>query len=376
MAPAICDNRRMFNFKKRLANVRRQLTTSHQPANLLVSNRTNIFYLTGFTGSAGYLLVTPDQTTLLTDGRYTTQVQQECPSLDVEIQRHGETLIALLCRVLKQAKISELAFEAPSVSKATFDELESKLPQVSLIASSGLIESLRRIKDPQEIAAIRRSIRVNERTFEVIRAQMTGDLTEREIGFNLEHQMRQFGASRCCFEPIVAAGANAALPHATPGATRIGDHPLLLIDWGADLDHYASDLTRVLATSDKISAKFRKVYDTVLAAQLAAIDAIRPGAIASDVDEAAREVIADAGFGKRFTHSLGHGIGLEVHEGPGLRASQKTELKAGMVVTVEPGIYLPNWGGVRIEDDILVTPDGCEVLSELPKQLDACIVCV
>lgn len=366
----------MLNFQKRIAKLRQQLAASDNPANLLVSNLTNIFYLTGFTGSSGYLLVTTDQTTLLTDGRYTTQAQQECPDLNVEIQRQGETLLELLSRTLKQAKIHELAFESTSITKATFDELETKLPQVNLVPTSGSIEALRMIKDKHEIAAIRKSIRVNERTFEVIRAQMTGNQTEREIGFNLEHQMRQFGASRCCFEPIVAAGANAALPHATPGDSRIGDSPLLLIDWGADVDHYASDLTRVLATSEKISAKFRKVYDTVLAAQLAAIDAIRPGAVASDIDVAARKVITDAGFGKRFTHSLGHGIGLEVHEGPGLRSTQKTELEAGMVVTVEPGIYIPNWGGVRIEDDILVTPDGCEVLSELPKQLDACIVCI
>jgi len=366
----------MFNFQKRLSKLRRQLTAGDQPANLLVSNRTNIFYLTGFTGSSGNLLVTPQQTTLLTDGRYTTQVQQECPDLDVEIQKPSETLIDLVIRILKRSKLTELGFEANSINKATFDQIESNSPQVNLASTAGIVESLRMIKDKQEIAAIRKSIRINERTFEVIRAQMTGDQTEREIGFNLEHQMRQFGATRCCFDPIVAVGPNAALPHATPGATRIGENPILLIDWGAEVDHYASDLTRALWVGNKISARFRKVHDTVLSAQLAAIDAIRPGAIASEVDGIARKVIEDAGFGKRFTHSLGHGMGLNVHEGPGLRSTQDTELKTGMVVTVEPGIYIPGWGGIRIEDDILVTPDGCEVLSELPKQLDMCIVSV
>ena len=366
----------MYNFEKRISKLRRQVSGGDQPANLLVSNRTNIFYLTGFTGSSGNLLVTPDRTTLLTDGRYTTQVQQECPGLEVEIQRQGETLIALLSRVLKKSKIIELAYEADSVSKATFDQLSSKLPQVSLSSTSGVVESLRMIKDKQEIDAIRKSIRVNERTFEVIRAQMAAHQTEREIGFNLEHQMRQFGATGCCFEPIVAVGPNAALPHATPGSTQIGENPILLIDWGAEVDHYASDLTRALWIGPKISARFRKVYDAVLAAQLAAIEAIRPGALASDIDGIARKVIEDAGFGKRFTHSLGHGMGLNVHEGPGLRSNQATELKAGMVVTVEPGIYIPNWGGIRIEDDILVTADRAEVLSELPKVLDMCIVSV
>ena len=366
----------MFNFQKRIAKLRRQLAAPDQPNNLLVSNRTNIFYQTGFTGSAGYLLVTPGRTTLLTDGRYTTQVEQECPDIDVEIQRQGETLIELLGRFLKKSKINELGFEATAITKATFDQLSTKIPQVDFVSTSGVVESLRIIKDKQEIAAIQKSIRVNERTFEVIRAQMSGDQTEREIGFNLEHQMRQFGATGCCFEPIVACGANAALPHATPGATRIAHNPILLVDWGAEVDHYVSDLTRTLWIGSKISAKFRKVYDAVLAAQLAAIDAIRPGAITSDIDGIARKIIEDAGFGKRFTHSLGHGMGLNVHEGPGLRSNQGTELKTGMVVTVEPGIYIPNWGGIRIEDDILVTADGCEVLSELPKQLDACIVSV
>lgn len=366
----------MFNFQKRIAKLRRQLAAADQPNNLLVSNRTNIFYLTGFTGSAGYLLVTPERTTLLTDGRYTTQVQQECPGLNAEIQRQGETLNELLGRFTRKSKIGDLSIESSSLTKASFDQIESKLKTVNLVSTTGFIESLRMIKDKQEIDAIRKSIRVNERTFEVIRAQLTGDQTEREVGFNLEHQMRQFGATGCCFEPIVAVGANAALPHATPGATRIDQNPILLIDWGAEVDHYVSDLTRALWIGSKISAKFCKVYDAVLAAQMAAIDAIRPGAITGDIDGIARKVIEDAGFGKRFTHSLGHGIGLNVHEGPGLRSNQGSELKTGMVVTVEPGIYVPGWGGIRIEDDILVTADGCEVLSELPKQLDACIVSV
>ena len=376
MAPAICNNRDMFNFQKRLAKLRRQLSAGDQPANLLVSNLTNIFYLTGFTGSAGNLLVTPEQTTLLTDGRYATQVQQECPGIEAEIQRQGETLIELLGRFTKKAKITELAYEADAVSKATFDQWSSKMPQANLVSTSGIIESLRMVKDKQEIEAIRKSIRINERTFNVIRAQLSGDQTEQEISFNLEHQMRQFGATGCSFKPIVGVGPNAALPHATPGATRIDENPILLIDWGAMVDHYISDLTRTLWVGPKISARFRKVYEAVLAAEQAAIAAIRPGALTSDLDGIARKVIEDAGFGKRFNHSLGHGIGLNVHEGPGLRSNQSTELKSGMVVTVEPGIYIPNWGGIRIEDDILVTPDGYETLSELPKQLDECIVTV
>ncbi len=198
-------------------------------------------------------------------------------------------------------------------------------------------------------------------------------MTEKQVAADLEHQIRRFGGKGLSFPAIVAGGAWAALPHAVPGDRKIGDDDFTLIDWGANAGLYISDLTRVLVTG-KISPKLDKIYNIVLEAQLAGIEAIRPGVTCGEVDAAARSVIAKAGYGKQFGHGLGHGIGLEVHEAPRLGGNQETELKPGMVVTVEPGIYIPGWGGVRIEDDILVTKKGHEVLSNVPKELKECLV--
>jgi Xaa-Pro aminopeptidase len=198
-------------------------------------------------------------------------------------------------------------------------------------------------------------------------------MTEQQVSNELEYQARQFGAKRMSFETIVAVGPRAALPHARPTGRRIGESDFTLIDWGVNEGLYMSDLTRMLATA-KISPKLRKLYGVVLKAQLAGIDAIRPGATCEAVDRAARNVIEKAGYGKHFGHGLGHGVGLEIHEAPRLAQGQTRELKPGMIVTVEPGVYFPGWGGIRIEDDVLVTRTGHEVLTSVPKELDECLV--
>ena len=228
------------------------------------------------------------------------------------------------------------------------------------------------VKDREEVAEIRRAIDQAERAFTVLRASLRPEQTEKEVADNLEHQMRLFGAKRASFESIVAVGPRAALPHARPTSQRIGASDFVLVDWGAD-SLYKSDLTRVLVTG-KIPPKLERIYGVVLKAQLRGIEAIRPGISCEEVDSAARKVIEDAGFGRNYGHGLGHGIGLDIHEGPRLGQGQKNILQPGMVVTVEPGIYLPGWGGVRIEDDVLVTKTGHEVLTSLPKQWsDACL---
>jgi Xaa-Pro aminopeptidase len=229
------------------------------------------------------------------------------------------------------------------------------------------------IKDKQELGEIIRSIRMAERAFEVMRASLRPEQTEKQIADEMEHQIRLFGGAGFAFTPIVGVGPRAALPHGRPSQREVAESPFMLVDWGAKAGLYMSDLTRVLAT-DTISAKLQKVHSTVLAAQEAAIEAIAPGVPLADVDAAARSVIEQAGFGKRFGHGLGHGFGLEIHENPRMSTISKGELQAGMVVTVEPGIYIPGWGGVRLEDDVLVTRDGHEVLSTLPKRLEECVV--
>jgi Xaa-Pro aminopeptidase len=227
------------------------------------------------------------------------------------------------------------------------------------------------VKDREEIGAIRAAIDCAERAFTMARAGLRLDDTEKDLADQIEAAQRRLGASGSSFPPIVAVGAHAALPHYRPGGvTRIGDSDFVLVDWGASRAGYKSDLTRVVVTG-KVSPKFTNVYQSVLRAQALAIAAIRPGAKAGDVDALARSVLDEAGLGSYFDHGLGHGIGLEIHESPRLRKDAETVLRPGMVVTVEPGVYLPGWGGVRIEDDVLVTPDGHEVLTHVPRELDS-----
>ncbi|MGI9456499.1 MAG: M24 family metallopeptidase, partial [Aeoliella sp.] len=247
-----------------------------------------------------------------------------------------------------------------------------KLEHVNLTSADGLVEALRIVKDKSEVDATKLACYQAARAFQVARARITPETTENEIAAELEYQARRFGAKGLSFTPIVAVGPRAALPHAGPTDRRIGESDFTLIDWGANSGLYMSDLTRMVVTG-RLSQKFRKIYQVVLEAQLAGIDAIRPGVTCEYVDSAARKVITKARYGKQFGHGLGHGTGLEIHEAPRLAKGQdKIKLQPGMIVTVEPGIYLPGWGGIRIEDDILVTKTGHEVLTDVPKELEDC----
>jgi Xaa-Pro aminopeptidase len=340
---------------------------------LLVTNFVNVTYLSGFTGDDSYLLVGCDGEGIISDPRYTTQLGEECQGLDLHIRKPGVTMVDMVAKIIRHAKLSHVAFEADSMTVALRDQLAEKLPQVQFCPTTGLVERLRAVKDADEIARLREAIWMAERAFGVIRAKLRPEQTEKAIADELEHQMRQFGARGCGFPSIIAAGPRAALPHARATNQPIGSSDFVLIDWGADGNLYKSDLTRILVTG-KISPKLERVYRVVLNAQEQAIQAIRPGAITHDVDGVARQVIADAGFGRCFGHGLGHGLGLEIHEAPRLAAKTRTVLQPGMVVTVEPGIYIPGWGGVRIEDDVLVTRSGYEVLTSVPKQLEQSVI--
>ena len=333
---------------------------------LLVTNFTNVTYLTGFTGDDSFLLLTPKSAVVISDGRYTQQLSEECPDVDVAIRKPGTEILAAVTKVVGSAKVRKLGIEAASMTVAFCSALTKELARVEILSTSNLVEQLREIKDSGEVAEIRTAIDIAQRAFAVVRASLRSDRTEKEIAYELEHQIRLFGGTSCSFIPIVGVGPRGALPHARLSQHCIGESDFVLIDWGASGELYVSDLTRVLVTG-KISTKLERIYGVVLKAQLAGIAAIKPGAVMRDVDSAARGVIEAAGFGPRFSHGLGHGIGLEIHEAPRLASNQERKLKAGMVVTVEPGIYLPGWGGVRIEDDILVTRTGHEVLSSVPK---------
>jgi Xaa-Pro aminopeptidase len=360
----------------RFAQRRKKLAQAVRKAGadaILITNFKNVTYLTGFTGDDSFLLVGAGVEVALSDPRYTQQLEEECPGLDLEIRSPGGTIFGLVEKTVKRAGAGRLAVESLSLTLHMRDRIATSLPEVELVPCNGLVEQQREIKDKEEIAEIREAVRLAEQAFGVIRAALRPEQTEREIAFELENQIRRFGGAGCGFPTIVAVGPRAALPHAVPTLQTVGSGDLLLIDWGATARLYRSDLTRVLVTG-RISPKLERIYGVVLRAQEQAIAAIRPGVLMSEVDATARQVIGKAGYAKQFGHGLGHGFGLEIHEAPRLAAHQDRPLKPGMVVTVEPGIYLPNWGGVRIEDDILVTRDGHEVLSSVPKALDRCVV--
>jgi Xaa-Pro aminopeptidase len=293
--------------------------------------------------------------------------------LALEIREPGVSMLAGTTKTIKNAKIGRLGLEGNSATLALQQSLVKELPKHEIVSTENLVERLRVIKDSKEIDATRVACLQARRAFDVVRAGVTPDMTELEFASELEYQARRFGAKCLSFPAIVAVGPRAALPHARPTSRKLGESDFTLVDWGVNSGLYMSDLTRIIVTG-KISPKLRKIYGVVLKAQLAAIDAIRPGVTCEEVDAVARRIITRAGFGKQFGHGLGHGTGLEIHEAPRLAVGQKTVLQPGMIVTVEPGIYVPDWGGVRIEDDILVTRSGHEVLTDVPKQLEDCVL--
>ncbi|ODT96573.1 MAG: aminopeptidase [Planctomycetes bacterium SCN 63-9] len=337
----------------------------------LVSSPTNVSYLTDFRGDASFLIVGKERDLLISDGRFTSQIEQECPGLEAHIRPVAQSMIEAVADVVAKSGMKSLTFETGSMLVSDFDELREATAGVDWVGRADRVEELRQIKDELEIEELREAIRIAERAFAMVRAGLRAEDTEKDAADALEGYLRRCGATSASFPPIVAVGQRSALPHAWPTSTsRIGDADFVLIDWGATAAQYRSDLTRVIVTG-KVTPTFEKVYRTVLAAQERGIAAIRPGVRGSEVDAEARSVIEEAGFGGFFNHGLGHGIGMEIHEAPRIRNGSEAILQPGMVVTVEPGIYLPDWGGIRIEDDVLVTPDGCEILTHVAKTPDS-----
>ncbi len=361
----------MHDHAKRRSRLR-TLVKKAGAAAILVTNQVNVRYLTGFTGSSGWLLLTKDEEILISDFRYITQIAEECGDLKVEIRTNSAPIHSAAAKVVKACGVSDLCIEGDSLTIDAHRQLAEGMEGVTMHPTSGWTAGLRAIKDSYEVSLIRRAIEMAQRTFTAVKSSLRADQTERLVAADIDRQIRLLGGEGVSFDPIVGVGPQAALPHANPGETRIGDFPFVLIDWGAVADGYRSDLTRVLATG-KIPPKLERIYKVVLEAQQAAIAAIKPGAVTKDVDNAARSVITSARHGKHFGHGLGHGLGLQIHETPFMGRTSEDVLQPGMVVTVEPGIYIPGFGGVRIEDDILVTKKGHEVLSSLPKSFEDCV---
>lgn len=373
---------RMIRLREKLAHSIPQKSAEDAPPlpdlppcdTLLVSDLENTRYLTGFSGSNALLIVRQNEAVFLTDGRYKLQAGREVPGWEIVIVPQGSVLAEVAGEHLKRLGSRRVGFEAAQLTVNGYEALRKAAPEgVELVARTGLVESVRAIKDADEIAALRAAIAIADECFEFIRQTVRAGMTEKQLAWEMETFMRSTkGAARLSFESIVGSGPQSALIHGRPTDRVIGSSgqpEFLLCDFGCELAGYCSDITRTFVVGGQPSPKQRDLYDAVLRAQLAAIAAIKPGATGKGVDSVAREVLTEAGYGDAFGHGLGHQLGRVVHDGQAFSQKAEVTLEAGMVVTVEPGAYLEDVGGVRIEDDVLVTATGCEVLTQSTKEL-------
>ena len=343
------------------------LLPTHEVDAILITAAPNVRYLSGFTGSNSAMLISREgQSILFTDPRYEIQAAQQT---DCRVVVTRKPLTQEAAGAVKRLKIRKLGFELTRLSFESHDTLHSQLAGSSeLKPVRSAVESLRMIKSDPELAAIRRSVETNSKAFDqALRKIKPGRTSEAGLAAEIEYLQRKLGAEGPSFESIVAAGDRSALPHATPGTRKLKPDDLLLIDMGATQDGYASDMTRVVNLG-KRAAKAKRYYKAVLEAQLAAIDAVRAGVPVARVDRAARNVLKAHGLDKLFVHSTGHGLGLEIHEAPKIGKKDKSRLAEGMAITIEPGVYLEGEFGIRIEDTVVVTRQGCEILTPTSKQ--------
>jgi Xaa-Pro aminopeptidase len=334
---------------------------------LLITRLPNARYLTGFTGSNAQALVRSGGCMFFSDGRYGEQARREVDG--VERVTYLETFDAALAEACARAPIARLGFEANAVTVRQLDRWNEALPDVELVPVGEEVEVLRQAKDTEELDMLRRAQAVTDQAFDDLLEFLALGRTERQVAFELERLLRRGGADGLAFAPIVAFGESAAEPHHEPGHRVLDEGDVIKLDFGAELGGYHTDMTRTVAFGEP-AAELKKVHDLVRQAQEAGIDAVRAGVNGAEVDLAARSVIEEAGYGQAFSHGLGHGVGLEIHEGPWLgRGRDEQALPVGAVVTIEPGIYLPGLGGVRIEDMVEVTDDGCRVLGAATRDL-------
>jgi len=326
----------------------------------------NVRYLTGFTGSNGALLALPGETIFFTDPRYAIQSSRE---ISCRTRVCKGPILTAVAAMVSAKRIRRLGFERAHLSYDGFDKLRTNMPvNTSLEPVSGWLEAHRMLKSESEIALIQRSVETNSKAFERAVRRVRPGIRERDLAAEIDHQMRRLGAEKPSFETIVASGERSALPHAHPTGAVLKSGQLVLVDMGAFQDRYASDMTRMLFLGTP-GARVKRLYRAVLEAQLAAIDAVRPGVTTAHVDRQARNVLKAHNLERAFVHSTGHGLGLEIHELPRIGRKDKTPLAAGMAITIEPGVYLEGVGGIRIEDTVVVTATGCEVLTPTGKEL-------
>ncbi len=335
---------------------------------LLITHLPNIRYLCGFTGSAGVLVITAREKVLLTDGRYTEQAKLEVKGAKVKIAKKP-ALAAAAEWLQKHPRLTRIGIEAAHLSVAERDSLAKAIRKgTKIVASPPIVEPLRMIKDEQEIASIRAACKLGVDLFGTLASKLRPKVTESQLAGELEFAARQAGAEQMAFSTIIAGGQRSALPHGRASSASIPAEGFVVCDFGVILAGYCSDMTRTVHVG-RPQTEASSAYEAVKEAQQAALDAIKPGTTVGEVDHAARKLLYNHGLGKFFTHSTGHGLGLEIHEAPKIAAAQKEVLRPGMVVTIEPGVYIPGKWGIRIEDTVVVTETGCEILTSCPKDL-------
>ncbi|MGI6631659.1 MAG: M24 family metallopeptidase [Bacillota bacterium] len=348
----------------KLSRVRQKMAEA-KVGGFLVTSHLNWRYLSGFKGDAGMLLITDRSAYLYTDSRYTEEATEEAPDFTVIQTGLDDDPVK---DTLNREGIKQVAFEKEHVTFSLFEKFQTRFEGVELKGVAGWIEDLRMVKTPEEIALITRAQEIADEAFSLITRSIKVGVTELEMALDLEFTMRRLGAEGLAFPIIAVSGARSSLPHGQPTANKVSGGDFLTFDFGARYEGYCSDETRtfVIGPLDK---KHKEVYEVVLEAQMAGLEAAKPGVLGKDIDKAARKVIDDAGYGQYFGHGAGHGVGLNVHEGPSAGKKGDTVLVPGMVVTVEPGIYIPGFGGCRIEDLVVITEGGKEILSSSPKDL-------
>lgn len=332
---------------------------------LVITNPYNIRYMTGFTGTSGVVIITEADALFITDFRYTQQATDQAPSFDVV--EHKQGIIKEIAIQVEKLGIKRIGFEKTDLTYATFEAYQKEI-SAELVPTMGLVEKLRLIKSDEEIVILKEAAKIADAAFDHILTVIKPGVTEIEVSNELEFFMRKQGATSSSFDIIVASGYRSALPHGVASDKKIETGELVTLDFGALYNGYCSDITRTVAVGE-ISDELHSIYDTVLQAQLKGVEGIKAGITAKEADALTRDYITEKGYGKYFGHSTGHGLGLEVHESPGLSFRSNEILEAGMIVTVEPGIYIPNVGGCRIEDDIIVTKDGNKRLNHSTKEL-------
>jgi len=349
-------------YRQRLAALRAEIAKRELDGYLILS-RMDQYWLTGFTGEDGLVLVTRRNVVLLTDGRFDEAADLQAPFAQKVLrkQRTPEVNAA----IIRRYRPGRLGFDPAQMSLADYEALKKHVRPTRLVPVAGTVPAMRVCKDDGEVKATRRAIEVAQEAFERVRRWIRPGRTEREVAARLEYEMRNLGAQGASFPSIVAFGRNSSLPHYEPGDVRLKKGDWILVDWGARVGWYGSDLTRMIWPA-RPPRRMVEINQVVREAHDKAIAAARPGMTCHELDRVAREHIASRGYGPQFNHALGHGLGLDVHEGPRVGKDTQTVLQPGMIVTIEPGVYLPGVGGVRIEDDVLITKNGCKVLTSLP----------